>query len=80
MAEGLMKKLRGKTICGHKARITLAPVSDDDWGSNGGPRGRGGRSGGRRSFGSSEGSGRSDRRDRGGFGGDRRGGKSRSRY
>ena len=59
MAEGLMEKIRGKTICGHKARISLAPVSDDDWGSNGGPRERrGGRRGDRGG-------------DRGGFG-DRR--------
>ena len=77
MAEGLMEKIRGKTICGHKARISLAPVSDDDWGSNGGPRERrGGRSSGR---------GRdSDRGDRGGFGDRRSSGRSngggRKRY
>jgi ATP-dependent RNA helicase DeaD len=67
MAENLMQKLKGKNINGKKTRITLAPVSDDDWGSSG-PR-RGGRRGGDR--------------DRGGRrGGDRgdRGGRSRRRY
>ncbi len=64
MAEALMQKLKGKSINGKKTRITLAPVSEDDWGSNG-PR-RGGRRGGDR--------------DRGGRrGGDRRGGR-RERY
>ena len=56
MAETLMQKLKGKSINGKKTRITLAPVSDDDWGSNprdrrGGRRGdrdRGGRRGGDR--------------------------------
>ena len=56
MAEALMQKLKGKSINGKKTRITVAPVSDDDWGSNprdrrGGRRGdrdRGGRRGGDR--------------------------------
>lgn len=58
MAEALLNKLKGKSIAGKKTRITLAPVSDDDWGSNprerrggrrGGDRDRGGRRGGDRS-------------------------------
>ena len=50
MAQELMNKLRGKSICGKKARITLAPVSDDDWGSfGGGSRERRNSGGGRRS-------------------------------
>ena len=76
MAETLMQKLKGKSINGKKTRITLAPVSDDDWGSNPRER-RGGRSRG------------GDRGDRGGRsrGGDRdrgdrndRGGERRRRY
>ena len=49
MAEVIMNKLRGKTICGKKTRISFAPVSDDDWGSSGsGSRDfRGGRGGSR---------------------------------
>lgn len=70
MAEGLMEKIRGKTICGHKARISLAPVSDDDWGSNGDPRerrsgrssGRGGRGGDRGGFGDRRGRGNGGRK------------------
>ena len=38
-AQALLDKLRGKSICGKKARITVAPVSDDDW-SVSGPRER----------------------------------------
>ena len=68
MADDLMNKLKGKSICGHKARITLAPVSDDDWGSSGPRRSSGGRG---RSGGRSGGS--SDRGERGSDrGGDRR--------
>lgn len=45
MGQALMNKLRGKTIAGLKTRISLAPVSDDDWGSN--RRGRSNDRGGR---------------------------------
>jgi len=69
MAEVLMEKVRGKSIAGKKTRITLAPVSDDDWGSA--PRSRGGyrggdRRGSRRSFdgGSDRGDRRPERRSR----------------
>jgi len=56
MAQALLQKLRGKNIAGKKTRITLAPASEDDWGSSGPRRDRrdrgnrgGGRRGGRRS-------------------------------
>lgn len=84
IAEEVLEKLKGKTIAGHKARIILAPLSDDDWALNpdrrGGDRRGGGRDrdrGGRRG-GDRRGGDRSERR-----GGDRRDGgrgRGRSRY
>lgn len=60
LAETVLGKLKGKTIAGHKARIILAPLSEDDWALGGGrPNHRGGhrgdrsRSGGRRDGGRS---------------------------
>lgn len=72
IAETVMGKIKGKSIAGHKARIILAPLSEDDWALSGGrPSGR---SGGHR------GSNRSETRGRERRGGDRRdGGRSRSR-
>ena len=77
IAETVLGKLKNKTIAGHKARIILAPLSDDDWSSSSNSRERRGGSGrpSRRSFGSSS----DDRGGRSDFGGDRRGGRSRSR-
>lgn len=44
IAETVLGKLKGKTIAGHKARIILAPLSEDDWALSGGrPTRRGGR-------------------------------------
>lgn len=60
IAETVMGKLKGKAIAGHKARIILAPLSEDDWALGGGrPDRRGGRRGDRG-------------RNRGGRAGDRR--------
>lgn len=48
IAETVLGKLKGKTIAGHKARIILAPLSEDDWALGGGRRERrGGRRGDR---------------------------------
>ena len=60
-AQELMNQLKGKLICGQKARVSYAPVSDDDWDTSGGPRRNDRRS-------------RSSGGDRGG---DRRGGRRR---
>ena len=73
IAETVMDKLKGKSICGHKARIILAPLSEDDWAAGGRPDRRGGRRGDR--GGSRGGDRRGPRRD-----GGREGGRSRSRY
>lgn len=76
IAETVMGKIKGKSVAGHKARIILAPLSEDDWALGGG-RPSGSRGGGRRGG------------DRGGSrGGERRGGdrrdsgrsRGRSRY
>ncbi len=86
IAEEVLEKLKGKTIAGHKARIILAPLSDDDWalnpdrrgGERRGARDRGGRRGGDRRGSDRDRGDRSERR-----GGDRRDGgrgRSRSRY
>jgi ATP-dependent RNA helicase DeaD len=87
IAEEVLGKLKGKNVAGQKARIILAPLSDDDWALNprGGDRrggsdrrgGRGERSGGRRGGDRDRGE-RSERR--GGDRGDAGRGRSRSRY
>jgi ATP-dependent RNA helicase DeaD len=82
IAETVMGKIKGKSVAGHKARIILAPLSEDDWALGGGrPSGRGGRRGsdrgGSRGGDRRGGSRRDGGRDRDGG---REGGRSRSRY
>lgn len=81
IAETVMGKIKGKSVAGHKARIILAPLSEDDWALGGRPGGRGGRRGGDRG-GSRGGDRRGGSRRDGGRDrdGGREGGRSRSRY
>lgn len=76
IAETVMGKIKGKTIAGHKARIILAPLSEDDWALGGG---RPDRRGGRRSGGRG-GDRRGGHRRDGGRDGGREGSKGRKRY
>ncbi len=59
IAQTVLGKLKGKTIAGHKARIILAPLSEDDWAHSGRP---GRRDGGRRQHGGRDNFQRKDRR------------------
>lgn len=81
IAETVMGKIKGKSVAGHKARIILAPLSEDDWALGGRPDRRGGRRGGDRG-GSRGGDRRGGSRRDGGRDrdGGREGGRSRSRY